>query len=261
MTDTTGDATNPTRLEPPVPSPKRAVAKGGRIGTTQWGRILVASQAGRAVVSGRNRLRQSVRSCKTHDGRRHERTNRTGSIMKTNIMSRRWANIVAAGVVTLGATAMTAMPAAAASAASGGTEHFTFVTAGADPANRPGPIIATGAFNAVGTDYQGDAVDRVVFPHGTFKLDHSQPGGTINFSFNPITCIETLHGNSLPFTITDGTGAFTGISGSGTSNITVVAVRGRNRDGSCTVITHDGTGTTDTGYLVVKATAIVSFDG
>ncbi len=176
--------------------------------------------------------------------------------MKANIMSRRWANIAAAGVVALGATAMTAMPAAAAaSAARGGTEHFTFVTAGADPANSPGPIIATGAFNAVGTDYQGDAVDRIVFPHGTFKLDHSQPGGTIKFSFNPITCIETFQGNNLPFTITDGTGAFTGISGNGTSNITIVAVRGRNRDGSCAV-----TGT-DTGYALAKATAIVSFDG
>ncbi|MDP9072598.1 MAG: hypothetical protein M3N98_00240 [Actinomycetota bacterium] len=38
----------------PARSPKRAVAKGGRIGITEWGRILVASQVGRAVASGRS---------------------------------------------------------------------------------------------------------------------------------------------------------------------------------------------------------------
>jgi hypothetical protein len=155
----------------------------------------------------------------------------------------------------LSATAVLAVPPAAAFAQSGRTEYFTAVATGSNPGNSPGPIIAHGAFTAVGVDHPGDLVDTIVFPNGTFKFDHSQAGGTATFTFNPITCIETFKGTGLPFTLKDGTGNFTGISGRGTFNITVTALAARNPDRSCSDTT------TVAGYAVMKATGTVSFGG
>lgn len=109
-----------------------------------------------------------------------------------------------AAVVT--ALCMTAGPASAATSA----QHFTILAQG----DSEQTLIATGAFFAVGhADTVDDNNDVFVFPDGTFMVNHPQTGGSD--SFNDTTCIGTSTFTGT-YSFSGGTGAYDGITGSGT---------------------------------------------
>jgi hypothetical protein len=118
-------------------------------------------------------------------------------------------------------------PSIASASPSGGTEHFhlTFTSQ-----SGPGPIFASGAFNAAGTDYQGSKTDLAVFPDGAFSIHH--PGGTFSFTLNPKTCVATLSGSG-DYTINQGYGVYQGIKGSGSYTLTGKLALNRKANGTC----------------------------
>ena len=124
-----------------------------------------------------------------------------------------------------------AVPAGAAPArpAITGTEHFHIVTT--TPGATSESAIVTGVFTAGGVDHPGSKVDTLVFPTGSFKVAHSKGTGTQ--SLNPKTCLLTV---TLKGTITlsGGTGAYAGISGSGTYHFSLLAVEGKS-GGTCSM--------------------------
>jgi hypothetical protein len=97
------------------------------------------------------------------------------------------------------------------------------------PTSSKSSIIARGVFTGGGIDKSGAKVDTVVFPNGTFKITHGKGTGTQHF--NPKTCLMTvtLHGT---YALSGGTGAYAGISGSGTYHVSILAVGARS-GGTC----------------------------
>ena len=110
-----------------------------------------------------------------------------------------------------------------------GIEHFQLVTTSATATTQP--VIATGVFTAGGVDHQGSNTDIFVFPAGSFKVTHSQGTGTQNF--NPKTCLSTVrvHGT---YTLSGGTGKYTGIRGHGTYHLSILGIAARS-GGKCTM--------------------------
>jgi hypothetical protein len=146
-------------------------------------------------------------------------------------MPRDHKRLLAAAVAAVAASAIALTGITAASAASravSGTEHFQFMTTSPTASNAS--IIATGAFIAGGVDHPGRTTDTVVFPTGSFKVAHSKPTGTQ--TLNPTTCLVTASQTGT-YTINGGTGSYTGISGHGTYQATVLAVAARNAQGKC----------------------------
>jgi hypothetical protein len=100
-----------------------------------------------------------------------------------------------------------------------GKEHFQ-VYANAFEASFA-PIYFTGPLTTAGTGYKdfSEGIDQAFLPvgNGTFELNH--PGITqttgVTTTTNPKTCEETVTGSGA-VSFTHGTGAFSGISGSGT---------------------------------------------
>ena len=90
--------------------------------------------------------------------------------------------------------------------------------------------IVWGPVTAAGVDHMGNTVDTVVFPGGTWKVQHSN--GTGPQSFNPKTCLfqANLRGT---FKITGGTGKYKGISGHGTYAASVVGIGAKTKKGAC----------------------------
>ena len=91
---------------------------------------------------------------------------------------------------------------------------------------------ASGAvFTAAGTDQENQKAStaKFAFPNGTVSVKHSPGTGT--HSFNPKTCLATvnLHGT---YTYTGGTGAYAGITGTGTYKMSILAVAARS-GGKC----------------------------
>lgn len=134
--------------------------------------------------------------------------------------------IAAAGALLWLGVAASASPAAR--SAVSGTEHFQVVGTSAT-SNTPG-VIATGVFTAGGVDHTGAQVDTLVFPNGSFKVAHK---GTTTHTFNPKTCLLADGGKST-LTLYGGTGAYAGISGSGTSELNVLAIAARS-GGKCSM--------------------------
>jgi hypothetical protein len=132
-----------------------------------------------------------------------------------------------------GTVAVSGLTAASASTSgqpsASGIERFQLMTT-SETSNKESIIAIGGVFTAGGTDYQGNKVDRVVFPHGTFKIRHSAGQGTQNF--NPRTCLGVIsqHGT---YTIGHGTGRYAGISGHGRYQLSIVFVAARSK-GKCT---------------------------
>lgn len=134
---------------------------------------------------------------------------------------------VAAGAIAVcGAAAASAAPHAGRPAASG-TEQFQLMNTSATSSSSS--IIAHGVFTAGGVDHSGRKVDTVVFPNGTFKITHGKGTGTQHF--NPKTCLLTVSQKG-PYTLSGGTGAYAGISGSGTYQLSILAVGARS-GGAC----------------------------
>lgn len=116
-----------------------------------------------------------------------------------------------------------------------GAEQFTVVKVGSDP----GTAAATGVINGVAIENN----DRLGVPRGapfhvTFSFPQGDlfqtiaPAGPPEIQYNPTTCVTTtvLHDTT---TITGGTNAFAGASGTGTATANLISVAGRNSDGSC----------------------------
>ncbi len=157
------------------------------------------------------------------------------------------------------AGALSVVPAMAAQSNRGpinsGTVHANFVST-SDDGNGPGPLALRGAISAYCLDNQGSSIDHVSCPTGTFVIDHSQQGGKQNFTENPSTCVGVFTFSGAPFTIRNGTGAFRGISGTGTAHGTGVEVAPRLRDGSCN---PDPNAAPVNGFTEIEATFKASF--
>ncbi len=135
---------------------------------------------------------------------------------------------LAAGTVAVaGLTAASASPAARPSLTR--IEHFQLMTTSAT-SNRESIIATGGVFTAGGVNFQGNKVDRAVFPGGTFKIAHSS--GTGKQVFNPKTCLNVinLHGT---YKLGHGTGKYKGISGHGKYQLSILFVGARNSNGKC----------------------------
>jgi len=140
--------------------------------------------------------------------------------------------ITAAGAVAAaGAIATTGVMAAAAAphhTAASGTESFQIMTTSAT--GTPS-VITSGVFTAAGADHENQKANtaKFVFSNGTVSLKHSPGKGTP--SLNPKTCLATidLHGT---YTMTGGTGAYSGVTGSGTYKLSILAIAARS-GGKC----------------------------
>ena len=126
--------------------------------------------------------------------------------------------IVAATVTAAAATLAVGNIATATSTTK--TERFTVVTT--DPGAGTASVIATGGFTAGGTLTNGKRKQNFRFAAGKFTLVIA-PAGSKHVSLNPTTCLYTKTGSST-YTLTDGTGAYQGISGSGKISFSLRAV-------------------------------------
>jgi hypothetical protein len=136
---------------------------------------------------------------------------------------------IAGTVVAAGAVVLSGLTAASATSAPVPTEHLQLDSVSAT-SNRA-PVIATGVFTASGVDHQGSGnIDKVVFPGGTFKINHTNGAGP--FHFSPKTCVfsGTIHGT---YKIYGGTGRYAGISGHGKYVADVLGIGPRTANGKC----------------------------
>jgi hypothetical protein len=137
-----------------------------------------------------------------------------------------------AGAVALAAAAAlggTGIASASVSPATSGTERFYLMTTSGTATKLP--VIANGVFTAAGVDHEGNTVDTVQLPKGTFEIMH--PGGPSGApKVNKTTCFFTFT-ETTPFKVGHGTGAYRGISGSGKAVITIVGILGRIHGGAC----------------------------
>ncbi len=137
--------------------------------------------------------------------------------------------IAATGAITVtGLTAASASPAAR--PAMSGIQRFQLMTTSETSSTES--IIALGSvFTAGGVDHQGNKIDQVVFPGGTFQIAHSPGHGPQRF--NPRTCLGQIsqHGT---YRLGRGTGRYAGISGHGRYQLSIVFVAARNSKGNCT---------------------------
>jgi hypothetical protein len=128
--------------------------------------------------------------------------------------------IIAATVTAAVATLAVASIAIATATSTTKTETFTVLTT--DPGSGVASVIATGGFTAGGTLTNGKHKQNFRFAAGKFTLVLA-PTGSKHVSLNPTTCLYTKTGSSA-YTLTDGTGAYQGISGSGKISFTLRAV-------------------------------------
>jgi hypothetical protein len=126
--------------------------------------------------------------------------------------------IIAATVTAAAATLAVANIATATSTTK--TETFTAITT--NPGSGVASVIATGGFTAGGTLTNGNHKQNFRFAAGKFTLALGGPGSK-HVSLNPTTCLYTKTGSGT-YTLTDGTGAYQGISGSGKISFSLRAV-------------------------------------
>ena len=133
----------------------------------------------------------------------------------------------AAAAVAVGGTGL-AM--ASTHTAVSGTENFQMMTTSGTSSTAS--VIASGVFTAPAVDHENHSNNtaKFVFANGTVSVKHSS--GTGQQSFDPKTCLLTvnLHGT---YQITSGSGAYAGITGSGTYKLSILAIAARS-GGKCT---------------------------
>jgi hypothetical protein len=146
------------------------------------------------------------------------------------------ARILTKTFAALAATAGTALLVGACSSSDpSGTETFSLVTHQivGNPAYR---VVASGVFSATGTMQStgtaSNAPMKATFPGGTLMLSgltDSKPSATINSK----TCAVAITETGAKYKVTDGTGDYKGISGSGTATIKITGVLPKLSNGKC----------------------------
>ena len=132
---------------------------------------------------------------------------------------------VAAAATVIGSTGIAA---AGTHSAASGTQNFQMMTTSAT--SPTGSIIASGVFTAPGVDHEGKHnTATFTFPNGTVSLKHSN--GTGKQSFNPKTCLLTINEHGT-YTLTGGTGSYSGITGNGKYQLSILAIAARS-GGKC----------------------------
>jgi hypothetical protein len=139
---------------------------------------------------------------------------------------------IAVLAATTGATVLVTgagLAAASARPASSGTEHFSLMTT--QPSARKYTVIASGVFTAGGVDTSGNTTDTARFANGSFKIHHGGKFKILKEQVNEKTCLAVFEAKAS-ITLGSGTGAYKGISGSGSALINEVAIFRRTK-GSC----------------------------
>jgi hypothetical protein len=136
----------------------------------------------------------------------------------------------AAVAAAVGGSALAVASTGSAQHRAAGTEHFQLMSTSTTSPNSA--LLAYGAaFTAAGTDHAGKGnTDTVQFANGTFKLVHKMTGGTQHI--NPATCQFTVTATAT-YKLSGGTGAYKGISGSGSAKVSVLGIGARNSKGKC----------------------------
>jgi hypothetical protein len=126
-----------------------------------------------------------------------------------------------------------AVPAAAAPTRYGGSghEYFQLMTTSATATTIP--VIAAGVFTAAGVDHEDTSknVDTLVFPNGSFKVNHAHIRMNVYFSK---TCLRKVSGRGT-VKLFDGTGAYKGISGKPVATLAILAIAARTAAGGCSM--------------------------
>jgi hypothetical protein len=115
-----------------------------------------------------------------------------------------------------------------------GTETFALTSSSAS-VNPVYALAATGVFSATGTMRgigNGQAASLAKFPGGTYVVNHPPKDAASSTSIDHTTCVEksTLTGT---YTLGKGTGAYTGITGSGTYDLVYTGTLLRHKNGVC----------------------------
>jgi hypothetical protein len=136
--------------------------------------------------------------------------------------------LVGAGAALTGLT----LASASASPAAVPVEHFRIISTAATSTRLS--TLATGDFTAGGYEVPGNVVsgyatDKTVLSGGTFRVRRHVTSETLPV---PAGCLfsESQRGT---YSLSHGTGAYRGISGSGTFNITITAIYARLASGGC----------------------------
>jgi hypothetical protein len=155
-------------------------------------------------------------------------------------MLRAPAKVIAAAVTAaaIGGTTITAASAhVSISASRHGREHFTLMAALARTADASieASIIGTGLFTDGGTiDISKRARSaEMKLGRGTIRLTTTGGSGSVS-NVKPSTCLTTQTASGT-YKLSQGTGKYAGISGSGHFTTTVHFVLARYRDGSCSL--------------------------
>jgi hypothetical protein len=129
--------------------------------------------------------------------------------------------VILAGAALAVAAAIASAGGAAATAA---TNTETFSAISTNPGSGVVNVIATGDFTAGGEAMTpGKGKETFPFANGKFTLVVAKGKGSKHQSLNLATCLYTKTGSGF-YTLTDGTGAYKGISGSGKVSTTLRAV-------------------------------------
>jgi hypothetical protein len=133
----------------------------------------------------------------------------------------------AAAAVAVGGTGL-AM--ASTHTAVSGTENFQMMSTSATSSTAS--VIASGVFTAPGVDHENHSNNtaKFVFANGTVSVKHS--AGTGHQSFDPKTCLLTVNEHGT-YKLLSGSGAYAGITGSGTYKLSILAIGARS-GGKCT---------------------------
>jgi hypothetical protein len=170
------------------------------------------------------------------------------------------ARIPSKAAAVLAAAASTALLSAPwASASTSGTQAFVLTSrsTAANPvyqAAATGPISATGTMQATSTT--SDAPLKATFPKGTFHLNEVSAGRTSG-TINPSTCAAVYTDTGIKYTISDGTGSYKGITGSGTANLKFTGTLPKLSNGKCNESTS-ATPVSGTALSVVHASGPVT---
>ena len=110
------------------------------------------------------------------------------------------------------------------------TGNQTFIINGGE--SNTGTLFAVGPVTGVGLDIESETSETSVFQFDDGSFNVSHPATSDDFTFNPTTCVGRDRFTGT-YSLSGGTGAYAGISGSGTYRGWAIFVAERNPDGSC----------------------------